>query len=190
MKNSSSFYPKGVFVNLFTVKEIENLPPNDDFKNDIAVKITGTTEGAKWDKYIFLSGNHLKEQGDVAGWGTKKDGVKYGSWKVEHFFRQLGFDTTKICNESWTEINDDTCEEAKGRKLWVLEYENDPSVGRKRSTWLFYGKETDDKGELMEKWNKMDPPDKYLYKKDAKQDKLEDKFKNLPSGDNDDGFPI
>ena len=189
MKNSSSFYPKGVFVNLFTVKEIENLGPDDKYKNDISIKITGTTEGAQWDKYIFLSGRHLKEQGDVTGWGTSKDGVKYGSWKIEHFFRQLGFNTDSICNSAWDAINEDTCKKAVGKKLWILEYENKPEVGRKRSTWIFYGNENDDKNKLMEKWNNMDAPDKYAYKESEKQNKLADKFDSLPSG-NDDGFPI
>mgnify|MGYP003655287674 CR=1 FL=1 len=189
MKNSSSFYPKGVFVNLFTVKEVENLEPSAEYKNDIAVKITGSTEGAEWDKYIFISGRHLKEQGDVTGWGTKKDGVEYGSWKIEHFFRQLNFDTDTICNESMTEINDKTCEDAVGRQLWVLEYENKPSVGRKRSIWIFYGKADDDKGKLMTKWNGMEAPDKYAHKESEKQNKLTDKFDSLPGGD-DDGLPI
>lgn len=189
MNNSSSFYPEGVFVNLYTVKSVENLPPNEEFKNDIAVKITGSTEGAQWDKYIFLSGNHVKDKDDVTGWGTKKEGVKYGSWKVEHCFRQLGFDTDKICNDAWTEINEQTCKDAVGRKIWILEYVNKPEVGRKRSIWVYFGKSESDKSTLMNKWNSMDPPDRYLHKESAKQDKLADRFNKLPDG-NDDGLPI
>ena len=150
-------YPKGVYVNLFTITSVQD-NENNIYDQDINLIVNGTTEmndgTQSFEKKIFLSGNHLKEQGKAVDFGSGKNGVKGGSWRISHFLKSLDMDDMASLTEDGSTLKDDVKTDLCGRKLFICEYESNGN--RSRNTWIFFASEKQGKNHLYNQWNAQD----------------------------------
>ena len=175
---SKGKFPKGVFVNLLTINSIEDVESH--FDQDISMKVIATSDYAKYNKNIWLSGNHKKEQDKPVDYGRLKNGVKHGSWPVEHFLEKIGLDPKDALTEDGSTLTDDIKGKCVGRRFYALEYEsNNPK--RSRNMWRFFSAEHEGVDSLLKRWNKQD--DKWIPKdfthKHGTNERLSDMYDNI-----------
>jgi len=155
--SSSMNYPKGVYVNLFTISSIED-NENNTYNQDINLIVNGTTQKhdgtESFEKKIFLSGNHLKEQGKPVDFGTRKNGTEFGSWRISHFLKSLNMDDMDSLTEDGSTLKDEVKADLCGRSFYICEYESNGD--RSRNTWKFFASETQGKNHLYNQWNNQD----------------------------------
>jgi hypothetical protein len=171
---ANSKFPKGVFVNAFRITSIED--SESQFKNDISLLVKGETEGAQYEKKIWLQGNHKKrEDGTPEEYGNRKNGTDYGSWRVGHFLEKLGLDPMMALEKDGSTLTEVAKADALDRKLYILEYESNGK--RSREIWKFFSSVEEGKDHLLERWNNqketMVPKD---YKHKNVNDRLEAMF--------------
>jgi hypothetical protein len=157
-------YPKGVFVNPFTIVSVED-NPSTKFKQDISLLVLGTTEGAEWEKKLFLGGNHVWEQDKPVDFGTTKKGVQGGSWRISHFLKSAGLDDKTSLTEDGSSLKDDVKADLIGRTFYILEYES--TGDRARTIWKFFASESEGKRKLLNDWNNQEEkwvPEDYAHK--------------------------
>lgn len=179
-RNSGKKYPKGVFIDLIKITKCDN--SNSDY-TDISIYVEGTSDRAKYPKKFFLGGNHYKEQDVPVGWGSSKNKVKNGSWKIAGFIKACGASVAK--DKLMTadgQLTDELLQDLIGRKVWILQYE---STGKySRDVWYYFGNYKGGDDFLLEKWKSMDsPPNKYKHQSSNR--KLNDLWKEMPSNGND-----
>lgn len=151
---------KGVFIDLVEIVGVEN---RDSTWNDINLFIKTIADFNGFNKDFFLGGNHLKEGEEFKGWGSTKDGVKNGSWKVSQFIEvATGMKSSDIVLNSNGTLADKTIEALIGKKLHILQYE---STSGYRDTWFYFGNGTEEgKTFLADKWNNQNSlPFKYKH---------------------------
>ncbi len=160
-----SDYPKGVFVDLLTITKVDN---SKSQYTDLSIFVEGEAERAKYPKKFFLSGNHLKEKGKATDWGSSRNEVKNGSWKIAGFLKSAGITTKKGLLDAEGQLSQETLRDLIGRTLYVLQYE---STGKySRETWFFFGSEDGGKEYLLEKWKSMKtPPNSYKHQSSNKK---------------------
>ncbi len=167
-------FPKGVFVDLVTIESVEN---SKSKYTDTSIFVTVKDERTTYIKKFFLSGNHLKQQGKATDWGSAKNDVKNGSWKIAGFLQSAGITTKKGLLDDKGHLSEETLRDLIGRKLYILQYESNGKYARE--TWFFFGKEDGGKDYLLEKWESMSSPPN-SYKHQASNKKLNSFWNEMP----------
>ena len=155
---STSKFPKGVFVDLVTITSCNNA---DSQYNHCNLYVEG--EPVKgYTKKFYLGGNHKEEQGNFVDWGTTKNGVKGGSWKVSHFIEKAtGLNAKDIVLNDDGTIAQETLDKVIGSSVYILQYE---STKRSRNTWFFFSSESDGRDKLLDQWARSNAPADYKHK--------------------------
>tara|TARA_R100001594_G_scaffold466_3_gene1801 strand:- start:15370 stop:15984 length:615 start_codon:yes stop_codon:yes gene_type:complete len=173
-------YPEGVYVDRVQVTSIENVLRDDDqFGNDINIKIVGTTPdnpNNQYDTVIYLGGKHAKGTNGMAiGWGSKysKPPVdNYGSRSIAIFLQTLGHNLSEnTLNEDSSFLSEECVRDCIGRSIYILQYEtteDNQNGNPKRRTWWNFASESEGKKKLYELWNKSNKPKMYRAKPDEK----------------------
>tara|TARA_R100001082_G_scaffold41891_1_gene22282 strand:+ start:950 stop:1528 length:579 start_codon:yes stop_codon:yes gene_type:complete len=147
---SNTKFPKGVFVNAYKVVSIKDHPSK--FDQDISLLVEGTTEGAEWNKKLFLGGNHKKDaNGMPEEYGSSKNNTKFGSWRVGHFLEKLGLDPMMALESDGSTLTDVAKADALDRSLFILEYESNGP--RTRQIWKFFASSEEGKDNLLNRWS-------------------------------------
>ena len=166
-----SKFPKGVYVNAFKITSVEDV--ESKFENDISLLIKGVTEGAEFEKKIFLNGNHKKDDNGLpVEYGNSKNGTDFGSWRVGHFLEKLGLDPMLALKSDGSTLTDVAKSDVLDRSLYILEYESNGE--RSRTIWKFFSSAKEGKNYLLERWKAQS--DKFIpkdYKHKDNDERLE-----------------
>ena len=177
-----SDWPKGVFIDRIKITEVVN---KESSWNDCNIQVIGedVSGKSKYPKKFFLGGKHKKDGDKFVNWGTTKNGVKGGSWKVRDFLIDSGVEKSSNMIETDGSLTQEVLDDLIGREVYMLQYESNGKYSRE--TWFYFAPFHGDNPVkyLLDKWNGFDDkPDKYLHsnKTEIQNKKLNTMWENLP----------
>ena len=177
-----SDWPKGVYIDRIQITEAVN---KESSWNDCNIQITGddVTGKSKYPKKFFLGGKHKKDGNKFVDWGTTKNGVSGGSWKVRDFLIDAGVEKSSNMISDDGTLTDDVLSDLIGREIYVLQYDSNGKYSRE--TWFYFSSVDGDNPVkyLLDKWNGFDDkPNKYMHsnKTEVQNKKLNTMWENLP----------
>tara|TARA_R100001480_G_scaffold9064_1_gene17459 strand:+ start:161 stop:760 length:600 start_codon:yes stop_codon:yes gene_type:complete len=185
--NSSSDWPKGVYINRIQVTNVDN--SDNKFDYDISVRVEGTmpdNPSLKYPTSFYINGVHAKDKGVAVDFGSPNSTppVSNGSWKLRHFLEELGIENKTPLTNDFSGINDDCIQDCIGRSVYILQYETtklNKKGNPKRKTWFYYASEDKGMKYLLNKWTtQKNLPKNY---KSSPSEKIANMWDNKPTGD-------